>query len=83
MALAKLITYHKVGESFIGDLYIGGSIESGNVWKEDEKKFDLTNLRLAGSVFVGYDTIIGPLYLAFGHADGGFNAGYFYLGRTF
>ena len=83
MALAKLITYHKVGESFIGDLYLGGSIESGNVWREDEKKYDLTNLRLAGSVFVGYDTIIGPLYLAFGHADGGFNAGYFYLGRTF
>jgi NTE family protein len=83
MALAKLITYHKVGESFIGDFYLGGSIESGNVWRADEKKFDLTNLRLAGSVFVGYDTIIGPLYLAFGHADGGFNAGYFYLGRTF
>jgi NTE family protein len=83
MALAKLITYHKIGESFIGDLYLGGSIESGNVWRADEKKFDLSNLRLAGSVFVGYDTIIGPLYLAFGHADGGFNAGYFYLGRTF
>ena len=83
MALAKLVTYRKIGESFIGDLYIGGSIESGNVWRENEKKFDLTNLRLAGSVFVGYDTIIGPLYLAFGHTDGGFNAGYFYLGRTF
>jgi NTE family protein len=83
MALAKLITYHKLGESFVGDLYLGGSIESGNVWKEDEKKYDLSDLRLAGSVFVGYDTIIGPVYLAFGHADGGFNAAYFYLGRTF
>ena len=51
--------------------------------EEDEKKFDLGNLRLAGSVFVGYDTIFGPLYLAFGHTDGGYNAGYFYLGRPF
>ena len=83
MALGRVITYHKVGTSFIGDLYLGGSLESGNVWGENEKQFDLSNLRLAGSLFVGYDTIIGPLYLAFGHADGGFNAGYFYLGRAF
>jgi len=83
MALGRLITYHKVGSSFIGDLYFGGSLESGNVWTEDEKNFDLTDLRLAGSVFVGYDTIFGPLYLAFGHTDGGYNAGYFYLGRPF
>jgi NTE family protein len=83
MALGKLITYHKVGSSFIGDLYFGGSIESGNVWMENEKNFDLSNLRLAGSVFIGYDTIFGPLYLAVGHADGGYNAGYFYLGRPY
>ena len=83
MALARLITYHKVGSSFIGDLYFGGSLESGNVWTKDEKTFDLSNLRLAGNVFIGYDTIFGPLYLAVGHADGGYNAGYFYLGRPF
>lgn len=83
MALGRVISYHKVGESFIGDLYLGGSLETGNVWGENEKKFDLNKLRLAGSLFVGYDTIFGPLYLAFGHADEGYNAGYFYLGRTF
>ncbi len=83
MALGRLITYHKVGTSFIGDLYLGGSLESGNVWGENQRQFDLGNLRFAGSVFVGYDTIFGPLYIAFGHADGGFNAGYFFLGRPF
>jgi NTE family protein len=83
MAFGRLITYHKVGSSFIGDLYFGASLESGNVWRENEKDFDLSSLRLAGSVFVGYDTIFGPLYLAVGHADGGYNAGYFYLGRPF
>jgi NTE family protein len=83
MAIGKLVTYHKMGSSFIGDLYVGGSLESGNVWMEDEKDFDLRNLRLAGSLFVGYDTIFGPLYLAVGHADEGYNAGYFYLGRPF
>jgi NTE family protein len=83
MAIGKLITYHRVGSSFIGDLYAGGTLESGNVWTEDEKQFDLGNLRLAGSIFIGYDTIFGPLYLAVGHTDEGYNAGYFYLGRPF
>ncbi len=83
MALWRLITYHKLGHSFIGDFYIGGSLEAGNVWQQGEKQFDADNLRMAGSLFIGYDTILGPLYLAFGHADGGYNAGYFYLGRTF
>jgi NTE family protein len=80
MAIAQLISYHKVGESFIGDLYLGGSFESGNAWEGD---FDFDDLLFAGSIFVGYDTIFGPLYLAVGHAEGGRTAGYFYLGRTF
>jgi NTE family protein len=80
MSLAKLVSYHKVAESFFGDLYLGGSLETGNVW---EDKFDYGDLRLAGSAFIGYDTIIGPLYIGLGLADGGDIAGYFYLGRTF
>ncbi|MBI5632786.1 MAG: patatin-like phospholipase family protein [Nitrospirae bacterium] len=80
MVLGRVISYHKVGESFIGSLYLGGSLEAGNVWQKD---FALGNLEVAGSVFVGYDTILGPLYLGLGHAGEGRTAGYFYLGRTF
>jgi NTE family protein len=80
MSLAKLVSYHKIGESFFGDLYLGGSLETGNAWKDN---FDFNDLRLAGSAFVGYDTIMGPFYIGVGLADGGNVAGYFYLGRTF
>lgn len=80
LALGRIITYHRVGHSFIGDLYLGGSLEAGNVW---DGSFRTDDLQLAGSIFVGYDTILGPLYLGFGHAEQGRNAGYFYLGRTF
>jgi NTE family protein len=80
MALARVISYHRVGESFIGDLYLGGSLESGNVWEEN---FEFDDLQYAGSVFLGYDTILGPLYLGLGLIDQGRGAGYFYLGRTF
>ncbi len=80
MAIGKMITYHRIGKSFFGDLYLGGSLETGNVWQED---FDFDNLQFAGSVFLGYDTILGPLYLGLGLIDQGQSAGYFYLGRTF
>ncbi len=80
MAVGRVVSYHKVGTSFIGDFYLGGSLESGNVWQEE---FDFDDLQIAGSIFLGYDTILGPLYLALGYIDQGESAGYFYLGRTF
>ncbi len=80
MAIGKVITYHKVGTSFIGDFYLGGSLETGNVWQEE---FDFDDLQFAGSIFLGYDTILGPIYLGLGYVDQGQTAGYFYLGRTF
>lgn len=80
LAFGKLVTYHKMSKSFIGDLYIGGSVEAGNVWQDD---FDLGDLEFAGSLFLGYDTIMGPLYLAIGHAGDNHTAGYFFLGRPF
>jgi NTE family protein len=82
MGVARLVTYWNASQSLLGKFYLGGSIETGNVWEKNEDiKFN--NLRLAGSVFIGYDTPFGPLYLGLGHADGGNNALYFYLGRTF
>jgi NTE family protein len=80
MAIGRLISYHQIGTSFIGDLYLGGSLESGNVWVDS---YDFDDLQTAGSIFLGYDTILVPLYLAYGYIDQGNSAGYFFLGRTF
>jgi NTE family protein len=81
-ALGKLVAYWQASTSIIGDLYLGGSIESGNAWKEDEAMV-IDDFRVAGSIFVGFDSVLGPLYLAYGQADQGMSAVYFYLGRTF
>jgi NTE family protein len=81
-ALGRLVAYWQATTSIIGDLYLGGSIESGNAWQEDEAMV-ADDLRVAGSVFVGFDSAFGPLYLAYGQADEGMSAIYFYLGRTF
>jgi NTE family protein len=82
MATGKLITYHKVSSSFVGDFYLGCSVETGSVW-DDKGDAGLNRMQVAGSIFIGYDTIFGPLYLGFGHAERGYSAGYLFLGRPF
>jgi NTE family protein len=63
-------------------IYLGASLEAGNVWQEtDDIKLD--TLIPAGSVFLGLDTFLGPVYVAYGYAEGGRDAFYFYLGRGF
>ncbi len=63
-------------------VYAGVSLELGNVWDDsDDVGFD--NLRQAGSVFLGVDTFLGPVYLAYGFAENGNTAAYFTVGSTF
>jgi NTE family protein len=63
-------------------VYAGGSVDAANVWESaDDIAFD--DLRYGVSIFVGADTALGPLYLAYGSAEGGRNRVYFVLGRPF
>ncbi len=63
-------------------VYVGFSLEAGQVFetRDDFKSFDL---RYAGSLWVGLDTPLGPLYLAYGRAEAGRQSGYLFLGRAF
>lgn len=84
--LAKLIYYYELGSKGIGEfhmpLYVGGSLEGGNAW---EKKSDISGrtLLFAGSLLVGADTYLGPVYLGYGLAEEGNTSLYFYLGHKF
>jgi NTE family protein len=61
-------------------IYVGGSLELGGAWQDsDEISFD--NSIFAGSLFVGLDTFIGPIYIAGGLAEGGNSALYLFVGR--
>lgn len=60
--------------------YIGASLELGNTW-EQHKDISVDNSITAGSVFLGWDTPIGPVYLAYGHAEGGHNTVYMLIGQ--
>jgi NTE family protein len=85
-AIARGIYYRQVGRGGQGFLnvpvYIGSSIEVGNVWNS-RHDISYDSARTNGSLFIGLDTLLGPVYLATGFDEGGGSAYYLSLGRTF
>jgi NTE family protein len=65
-----------------GAYYLGVSLEAGNVWRVGSD-VSLSDLRYAGSVFIGIDSPLGPVYVAYGRAEGGRAAATFQLGVAF
>jgi NTE family protein len=77
------LAYYRVGElprALGRSWYAGISLEAGNAWL---KRSDMSagSMRKAASVYLGLDTVIGPLYLGWGHTFGGDSALYLFLGR--
>ncbi|SEM74155.1 NTE family protein [Pseudomonas sp. ok272] len=62
-------------------LYIGGSLERGRVWNNDNE-FDSGYIN-AASLFLGFDTPLGPLNFSYGFNDDDQKAIYMNLGQTF
>jgi NTE family protein len=77
--LATIAYMRRLQESRFLETYLGGTIEAGNVW-ERRSDVSLDNAIISGSVFLGLDTAIGPIYLAYGQADTGESAIYINLG---
>ncbi len=65
-----------------GGIFLGGTFEAGNVWTRGSD-VSLSDLHLAGSAFLGAETPLGPVFLAFGLAEGGQAALYFLIGVPF
>ena len=67
----------------VGDgIYVGASLEMANAWSR-RSAVDLDGMVAAGSLYVGVDSVFGPLYLAYGRAEDGQDAAYLFVGRTF
>jgi NTE family protein len=81
-ALAALAYYRRLNNFNLIPVYAGATLETGNTWN-NSSEIGFNNLRYSGSIFVGADTPIGPIYLAVGHSDNGENAVYFYVGNPF
>jgi NTE family protein len=59
--------------------YLGVSAEAGNVWSQ-EREIDLGDLIFAGSLYLGTNTLAGPVALGYGFSEDGEKSVYFYLG---
>lgn len=81
-ALATLAYYHRLNSTQLMPLYAGLTLEAGNVWNQ-KADIALDDLRYSGSLFLGAESPIGPLYLAVGYNDSHSFATYIYIGNPF
>jgi NTE family protein len=84
--IARVLFYRQIGRGGPGFLdvpvYIGTSFEVGNVWQQ-RSDASWGSAHKDASLFLGLDTLIGPVYIGSGVGDGGTRNFYLFLGRTF
>ncbi len=82
IALGRIVYYRKLSRDdtlFALPLYAGGSLEWGGYW-ENRDAVSVDDMIGAGSLFVGMDSFLGPVFLGYGHAESGHSAFYLTFG---
>ena len=74
--------YRRIGDLALFPAFAGVSLELGNVWAT-RSEISTKSAILGGSLWAGVQTPVGPVYVGYGHAEGGASAFYVYLGRVF
>lgn len=82
--IARAIYYRRIGSGQEGlfdvPIYLGVSLELGNVWQR-RSDVSASSALVNGAAYLGFDTILGPVYLAAGFGEGGDKSLYLLLGR--
>jgi NTE family protein len=85
-AITRAIYFRRISRGGEGlfeiPVYIGASLELGNTWQQ-RGEMSFGSARKDASVFVAFDTYLGPLYLGSGYDTVGNAAFSLFLGRTF
>jgi NTE family protein len=85
-AIARAIYFRKIGRGGEGffefPAYVGMSLELGNIWQQ-RREASLGSAHKDASLFLAFDTFLGPVYLGSGYDTAGHSAYYLFLGRTF
>jgi NTE family protein len=74
--------YRRIGDLALFPAFVGISAEVGNAW-ESRGDMSLKGSIWGGSIWAGVDTPAGPVFMAYGSAEGGQDAFYVFLGRLF
>jgi NTE family protein len=85
-AITRAIYFRRVSRGGEGlfefPVYLGMSLELGNTW-EHRGDISFGSARKDGSVFIAFDTFLGPIYLGTGYDSSGTSSFSLFLGRTF
>jgi len=76
------VFYRRINDLAFLPAYAGVSLEFGNVW-DSRSDISIGGSILGGSVWVGVDTPVGPVYAGYGRAENDRSAFYVFLGRLF
>ncbi len=81
---ASLLYMFRLGRApkIADGIYVGASVEAGQAW-ETAEDVDLSDLRHSFALVLGFDAVVGPVYLAHGWTSGGKDSLYLYVGRSF
>jgi NTE family protein len=74
--------YRRINDLALFPAFAGVSLELGNVWN-NRSDVSLGDGIWGGSIWVGVDTPVGPVYVAYGRAERDASAFYIFLGRIF
>jgi len=84
--VVRAVTYRRLADfgllNFRFPVYVGASVELGNVW-ENRSDISVGSALAAGSLFFGWRTPLGPMYIGYGAAENGQASAYLFLGNTF
>jgi NTE family protein len=85
-AIARAIYFRKIGHGGEGffefPAYLGLSLEVGNTYTHRDD-INFGTARKDASIFVAFDTFLGPVYVGSGYDQAGTAGFYLFLGRTF
>lgn len=82
LALLRSVYLRRINDFNLMPTYFGASIELGNTFSEISD-ISSNNALAAGSLFLGVDTLLGPIYVGYGLTEGGNGAGFLFLGNPF
>ena len=85
VALGSLGYRYRVGKlspSLGGGVYVIARLDAGNAWEEEED-INMDDAILGAGLGFGADTLVGPVYVGYGLAEGGFSRVYMSVGSLF
>jgi NTE family protein len=85
-AFAAVVYQYDLGREFFGKaslpLYLGVSVETGNVWDLNES-VNIDDIVRSGSLYLGTDTDFGPAVFGVGFTSDGKSTAFLSLGKSF